>query len=240
RRTLDALCGRIAPAAFVPDGEDARAFDLTAAVERRLAEQGPALVRRLDRVLTLFDHPATTLATSGRVRRFSALTASQQDAVLRGWESSRVPARRTIFQALRRVILAVCYTQDESLRAIGYLGPYHRRSPVFAWEGPLPESPSDDEPVARGAPAEPPASLTIPSARTLPREAVLRAQVCVIGSGAGGAAAAARLAEAGHDVVVLEEGPHVPREARDEDEGRMTSLLYADGGLRTTDDGALK
>src|SRR5690606_35153353 len=80
---------------------------------------------------------------------------------------------------------------------------------------------------------------TIPSARTLPREAVLRAQVCVIGSGAGGAAAAARLAEAGHDVVVLEEGPHVPREARDEDEGRMTSLLYADGGLRTTDDGAL-
>ena len=41
------------------------------------------------------------------------------------------------------------------------------------------------------------------------RTAVLRAQHLVIGSGAGGALTAARLAEAGHDVLLVEEGPDV-------------------------------
>lgn len=40
----------------------------------------------------------------------------------------------------------------------------------------------------------------------------LRAQVCVVGSGAGGAVVAKTLAEAGLDVVILEEGGHTPPE----------------------------
>jgi choline dehydrogenase-like flavoprotein len=43
----------------------------------------------------------------------------------------------------------------------------------------------------------------------------ISAQHLVIGSGAGGALTAARLAEAGHDVLVLEEGPHVDQAAID-------------------------
>ena len=38
----------------------------------------------------------------------------------------------------------------------------------------------------------------------------LTAQVVVVGSGAGGALAAERIARAGKDVVVLEAGPFVP------------------------------
>jgi choline dehydrogenase-like flavoprotein len=238
RRTLDALCRRLAPAAYEPDAPDTAPFDLAAAVEARVARQGDATLPRLDRVLTLFDHPLTGLATSGRFGRFSGLSPERQDAVLCAWETSRLPARRTVFQALRRLILAVCYTRSESLRGIGYLGPFHLRSPVLAWEGALPGRTHDDEPVARGVPPALPPPVAFTSARSLVRDTRLRARVCVIGSGAGGAVAAARIAAAGHDVVVLEEGGDVPRAERDEDEGRMTETLYADGGLRVTDDAA--
>jgi choline dehydrogenase-like flavoprotein len=58
------------------------------------------------------------------------------------------------------------------------------------------------------------------------------ADFVVVGSGASGATAALMLAEAGRDVVLLEEGPEV----RDEDRGRGTSeaffRLFRDGGTQ--------
>ena len=60
--------------------------------------------------------------------------------------------------------------------------------------------------------------------------------VIIIGSGAGGAVAAARLAEAGRDVVLLEEGSLIEVDELTEREGDMTARLYAEGGMRTTDD----
>jgi len=65
---------------------------------------------------------------------------------------------------------------------------------------------------------------------------MLRAGVCVIGTGAGGAVAAARLAEAGHEVVLLEEGGDYTAADFTEEEGPMTARLYAEGGTRATDD----
>jgi choline dehydrogenase-like flavoprotein len=62
----------------------------------------------------------------------------------------------------------------------------------------------------------------------------LQADVCVIGTGAGGAVAAAELAEAGLDVVALEEGAH----HRLADFGgpplQMMRRLYRDDGLTAT------
>jgi choline dehydrogenase-like flavoprotein len=67
----------------------------------------------------------------------------------------------------------------------------------------------------------------------------LTADVCVIGSGAGGAVAAATLAEHGKDVIIVEEGGFY-----DTDDFTMRELdvmpkLYQEGMLRTTRDGGI-
>lgn len=56
-------------------------------------------------------------------------------------------------------------------------------------------------------------------------------EVAVIGSGAGGAAAAVVLAEAGRDVIVLEEGLHRDRETYPGDPLEALATLYREGGL---------
>ena len=55
----------------------------------------------------------------------------------------------------------------------------------------------------------------------------LEADVCVVGSGAGGALVAAKLAEAGLSVVVLERGCHVPHEAMSQREFEMAARLMS-------------
>src|SRR5687767_12876591 len=59
----------------------------------------------------------------------------------------------------------------------------------------------------------------------------LTTRVCVIGSGVGGAMAACVLAEAGHDVVIVETGVHHKRPFFGDDELAAMRGLYADGGL---------
>jgi choline dehydrogenase-like flavoprotein len=63
-----------------------------------------------------------------------------------------------------------------------------------------------------------------------------RADVCVIGSGGGGAVAAAELAEAGRSVVVLEQGHHWTSRDFTQREDEMLPRLFEEGGLRQTVD----
>ena len=64
-----------------------------------------------------------------------------------------------------------------------------------------------------------------------------RADVCVIGSGAGGAVAAAELAAAGRDVVVLEQGEHWTSRDFTQREDEMLPRLFEEAGMRQTVDG---
>jgi choline dehydrogenase-like flavoprotein len=56
--------------------------------------------------------------------------------------------------------------------------------------------------------------------------------VCVIGSGAGGALVAARLAEAGRNVLLVEEGPWVSPKDHPVRDDRALALLYRNSGLQ--------
>ncbi|MCB9685803.1 MAG: GMC family oxidoreductase [Alphaproteobacteria bacterium] len=79
----------------------------------------------------------------------------------------------------------------------------------------------------------------IRGAAEVPEGFTVRTEVCVVGSGAGGGVAAALLSEGGREVLVLEEGPHVPRERMTQREEQMYPLLYRDGGNQLTDDGGI-
>jgi len=62
------------------------------------------------------------------------------------------------------------------------------------------------------------------------RDLHLSCSAVVVGSGAGGATVAAELAEAGVDVVILEEGGHHPTESFQTAMGHALRTLYRDGG----------
>ena len=68
-----------------------------------------------------------------------------------------------------------------------------------------------------------------------PPEAIT-AEICIIGSGCGGATAARLLTEAGHDVVVLEEGRDFIGPERTQRDRGMYDQLYMDRGGRATHD----
>jgi len=70
---------------------------------------------------------------------------------------------------------------------------------------------------------------------TEPRGEGEECDVVVVGSGAGGAVAAATLAEAGLDVVVLEAGEHLDRDSYPSDPLEAIARLYRDGGLTIAD-----
>jgi choline dehydrogenase-like flavoprotein/UDP-2,3-diacylglucosamine pyrophosphatase LpxH len=67
-------------------------------------------------------------------------------------------------------------------------------------------------------------------------ESEIRAEICVIGSGAGGAVIAAHAAAAGYRVVLVEEGRYFHSSRISHHEGDMAAALYKEGGLQTTSD----
>lgn len=72
--------------------------------------------------------------------------------------------------------------------------------------------------------------------REIAGDVVLRPDVAVIGSGPGGSIAAAKLAAAGLEVVILEEGAWYETRELDMNEGAAYARLYQDAGSRSTDD----
>jgi long-chain-alcohol oxidase len=158
RETLNALCRRILAHL------DVAAHNLAGEIEGRLVGGDPLVRKRVATALAAFDNPAVGLLVSGKPRRFTRLPAAEQDAVLRGWEGSRIGARRTVFQALRRLILSTYYSLPQSYPDIGYRGPLHSRGIALRHEGPLPGRASDAEPVARVRPEKWPARDIDPAA----------------------------------------------------------------------------
>lgn len=107
------------------------------------------------------------------------------------------------------------------LGAIGYTLPCHRN------RAGTPDDPAIDEFTGNDLPAS---AFVDPEA--IPDEV----EVVVIGSGAGGAVAAANLAAQGYEVLVVEAGPYLPSSRITTHEKQMSSSLFKDGAIQTTRD----
>jgi choline dehydrogenase-like flavoprotein len=231
RRTLETLCRRIAPAAS--KHSDSVIFD---AVSRRIADMTAHHRRRLLLALNLIGSPSLALLLLGRPRGFGELSPEMQDLLLQRCEHHRLFTLRLAFTAVKRLIVNTWYGLPQALAEIRHPGPLHERAPLLAWEGALDSA----QPVVAHTPRdrvrtrEP--MRNIIEASQIPGDLTVTTQFCIIGSGVGGSTAACVLAEAGRDVVILESGPF--RTAADFPSDETTALreLYADAGMRGTDD----
>jgi choline dehydrogenase-like flavoprotein len=146
-----------------------------------------------------------------------------------------LPVPSLLAAAVRALVLTVAYEQPEGHKLLGY-------DPA-AWVARTSARRAqrwDPEIRAHGATLTRPDAL-VPGAFAAPRPgrfesarevaAEISCDAVVVGSGAGGSVVAAELAEAAWDVVVLEEGPHVPTERFTTDALAAFRGLYRDGGL---------
>ena len=171
---------------------------------------------QLLQLLDLWDSRLHSLLTVGRMKSFSSLSQEERIRVLHSWADSRIGKRRAAFQALRK--------------AIGFLhvmlpAKNGGRSPVWDnlnYPGPLR---SKQTSVAR------PLKVIVPD-----RDMNLSCDVCIVGSGAGGGTAAAVLAAAGKDVIVLEAGSYFDDADFDGAELGGFRNLYTEAGFAATAD----
>jgi choline dehydrogenase-like flavoprotein len=230
-------------------GEHANGDVLRRAIAERLASAPRHIARQLSLAIGVLDSQVANLIVARRFARLSRLSAREAVPAYQRWLTSRLPVARSISQGIRRFVLSTYYAQPEPQATLGTKPPLHTRQSQLAWEGPLLGVQRDDEPIARAASRDLPDELRQPARRSFGDRAksasgwtgthYFRTDVVVIGSGAGGAVAAARLAEAGRDVIVLERGRWVDAADFSEREAEIGADLYADRGLRTTDDQAV-
>jgi choline dehydrogenase-like flavoprotein len=140
--------------------------------------------------------------------RFSRASVDARQEFLAKFETSRLPFAADLLLFLK-VLAGLGYGNDSRvLAAVGY----EMRCEVSGGMPPLSEAPhglGDMRPSRGGEECD----------------------VAIVGSGAGGAACAAILAEAGLDVLVLEAGPYMDSSTYPEEPLAALQALYRDGGL---------
>ena len=215
RRVLQSICDTFAPAA--EGWPSASGLGIPDAIASGLDFNPRASDReQFLKLLDFWDSHLHSFLAAGRYARFSSLPPEVRIRVLLSWADSSLRKRRSAFQALRKAmgLLYVMLPQASG-------GP----SPVWdrlKYPGPL---------GTQKAKAERPLQVIVPV-----RDTELSCDVCVVGSGAGGATAAAVLAGEGKDVIVVEAGAYFDDADFDGAELRAFQGLYTEAGNAATSD----
>ncbi|HEX9035760.1 MAG TPA: FAD-dependent oxidoreductase [Ktedonobacterales bacterium] len=224
-RTLESVCDALIPATPAPDGESdpygyyartARDLDVARVMAETLSQESPESRAQFKQLLGLLGSGAGGLMVAGRPKGFADLSLEARERALRRMSRSPVAALRQSFMALKRLAHFIYYAAPQA----------DGRNPNWPALGytPAPPPPSQEAAPKRIR------TLAIEGALALTADAV------IVGSGAGGGIIAARLADAGLDVVVIEKGGYFNESDFSGNEALMTPALYLRRGMLATSD----
>lgn len=221
---LGAVCDALIPA--IPGTTDAygrrRASDMEVAerILRLSAELKAEDQAELCKLLRLLASPALGLTWMGPLKPASALSPAQLTAMLHAWADSPFNPLRMGFQTLRKLSALLFYAAETK---DGGLNP---NAAALGYAVPAADIPCEETPL-----------------RTTDLYAeggdLIRCQTLVIGSGCGGSVVAARLAQAGQDILILEKGAYHSGHEMSSTELRAYSQLFEAGGLAASNDGGI-
>jgi choline dehydrogenase-like flavoprotein len=218
RRILEAVCDTFAPRVEVEtDDETLRDFYARAASDLGVPAQVEKLMAQamLPEEIEGFGQLLDGLAEHD----FAGLPLEARTQALRDTAASSHDAKLAV-HALKGLTFLFFYALPDA----------QGRNPnwdALGYPGPVSPPPSPEE-----------APKTIPVEQLPAGSATLTADAVVIGSGAGGGVVAARLAEAGRSVVVLEMGGYQNESDFNQLEIKMLEL-YLGGGLLSSEDGSI-
>ena len=220
RAVLTAICDAFHPPLAAGPEDDAALFatsavevGVPAAAAEAIGLLATAQQAELRQLLRLLDNTVVSLALSRTTRGVSAMTRAERSRLLSKLSTSPIPQLRSGFQALKRLSSFLMYSvrqtdgSNPALAALGYV------------TSPLPS------PRAAGL-----------DVTAIPGPMTFDADVCVVGSGAGGGVVAAALAAKGFHVIVLEAGPALQAPDFEQRELEGTQDLYLDSGLTASRD----
>lgn len=190
--------------------------DIAQTVETYLSPEQRADFRRL---LSTVESPIMNLLLEGTAKRFTAMDASARERYLLGWAHSRLSVKRQGFHAIKRLTEFLFYSKAP-------LDGVNLNWPALGYDAP------DD---AERAKWHHPEALRILPIRP-EAETALEADVCVVGSGAGGAVIAAKLAQWGHSVIALEAGSYRTADDFTQREAETYDRMFQGHGVYTTKD----
>ena len=222
--TLQLICDTLCPEleSESPEFESLFSHSATASevhlhFERRLEAADPVEQIRIGRVLRLIEYPIVSWLITRRFRAFSSLDLDGRSEVLRRWRDSQSDDLRKLFQSIKRLTFFLAYSKpapqsptNPTWKSIEYSG-----------KNPLSES-ANDEPT-----------INVWNASN---ESTVSCDVFIVGSGAGGSVAAARLAQAGLDCVIAEKGKLIQRNELGQSEFHGNRNLFDKYGSLSTDD----
>ena len=219
RRTLEALCDTFAPS-LEPHGGDTAMRDfyarsasdlgVAAQIEDLLAQSSlPEEIEAIGQLLDAFGEEG-----------FAAKELHQRTEIIHRLAASSPGAKLAVRQLRGLTFLFFYALPDEEGQNPNW--------DALSYPGPISAPPPPEK-----------APKTIPVEQVTGATATLQADVCVVGSGAGGAVIAAELQRAGSSVLVLEMGPY-----RNESDFKQLELpgmldLYLGGGLAGSEDGSI-
>ena len=213
REALEAICDTFCPAG---DGlPSARELGVADAIVAALSAARPAEQQQLGALLSAWDTRVMGAIGGGGWRSFSTMSQEERERVLCSWADSGLAQRRAVFQALRKAALLFYYIVP------GRSGARNPAWDAIGYDGPLGELPD-----------APPRPLT---PTVIERDTKLDCDVVIVGSGAGGGAAAGVLAGAGLDVIVVESGDYYDDRDFDGSEFKALTQYYMGAPTATHD-----